>query len=193
MNGSFYDLHASPVEKLLGMTRLRRELLSYARGKTLEVSTGTGRNFPLYPEGIEITAMEPDAGMRSSAELRASRRAGVTLGDAEAEALPFPDQSFDTVVATLALCSMDDPEAAIREAYRVLRPEGRLLLLEHIRMDSKVVGKIQDLFDPAWRKVTGGCHLNRRPADWIGRSAFRIEKHESLWGGAGGLWVLKRP
>lgn len=193
MNGALYDLHASPLEKYLGLHRIRAELLAQARGKTLEIGAGTGRNFDFYPPGLEVHAMEPDAGMRKRAERRVTRYPGAVLGDADAERLPFAEQSFDTAVATLALCSVDDLDASLREIHRVLKPGGRLLALEHVRKDAIVVGKIQDLLNPGWKRLSGGCHLNLRLAEGIARSAFKVERHETLWGGAGGTWVLFKP
>lgn len=192
MNGTLYDFHAAPLEALLGGPRLRRELLSLAQGKTLEVGAGTGFNFRYYPEGLEVIAIEPDAGMRKKARGRARWYANITVESADAESLPFADGTFDTVVVTLALCSVDDPEAALREVHRVLKPGGRVLLMEHVRKEAPVAGRVLDLLTPLWRRMSDGCHLNREPSRWIARSEFSVERYDRLWSGYGGRWVLKK-
>lgn len=195
MNGSIYDFHAAPLEALIGGPRLRKELLSFAQGKTLEVGAGTGFNFRYYPNNLDVIAVEPDEGMRKKAVERARHHpnlAKLIVGDSEAESLPYPDQTFDTVVATLALCSVDDPQAAVNEAYRVLKPQGRFLLMEHIRKGSPFAGKVLDWLTPGWKRMSGGCHLNRSPAQWIEKSPFKVERHEILWRGYGSSWVLRK-
>jgi ubiquinone/menaquinone biosynthesis C-methylase UbiE len=190
MYGKIYDLFATPFEGPFGLKTMRRDLLSFAQGKTLEISAGTGFNFEYYPKGLEVVATEPHRSMREIATERAKVYPNISVESVEAEALPYPDESFDTVVATMALCSVDDPELALKEAYRVLKPQGKLLLIEHIRKDSLFAGKLLDLLTPGWRWLSGGCHLNRRPAQWIAKSKFRTEKKEAIWDGYGGLWVL---
>jgi ubiquinone/menaquinone biosynthesis C-methylase UbiE len=192
LNGALYDFLARPLEVPLGVPGLRRRLLSQARGRVLEIGAGTGANFGFYPPDATVTAVEPARRMRERAEQRARRDARFSVQDAEAEALPFGDGSFDTAVATLAFCSIDDPEKALREAHRVLKPGGKLLLLEHVRKDAPVAGKVLDALSPGWERFTGGCRLNRRLAELITASPFRVERHEPLWSGYGGLWVLVR-
>jgi ubiquinone/menaquinone biosynthesis C-methylase UbiE len=193
MNGSIYDFHAAPLETMIGGPRLRTELISQARGKVLEVGAGTGFNFKYYPEGVEVTAVEPDPGMRRRAVARARLNPRIRVGDSSAEQLPFPDQSFDTVVATLTFCTIDEPSRAAKEIFRVLKPTGHFLLMEHIRKPSPIAGKVLDWLTPAWKRLSDGCHLNREPAKWIAETPFRIERYDSLWKGYGGLWVLQKP
>jgi ubiquinone/menaquinone biosynthesis C-methylase UbiE len=112
----------------------RQWVCSQARGEVLEVAIGTGRNLPFYPNEVRLTGVDLSPAMLAVARAR-GRELGVEadLRVADAQALPYPDQSFDTVVITLSLCTIPDDREAIGEASRALRPGGRLLLLEHVR------------------------------------------------------------
>jgi ubiquinone/menaquinone biosynthesis C-methylase UbiE len=118
-----------------GMAAHRRALLAGARGRVLEVGAGTGLNLAFYPASLdELVLTEPDAAMRARLRRRvARRRPHATVAADRAEALPFADGSFDTVVCTLVLCTVPDPAAALAEFRRVLAPDGRLLFIEHLR------------------------------------------------------------
>lgn len=146
-----------------GMQERRRRLLQRAQGRTLEIGAGTGLNLPLYPDHIDdLVALEPQRKMAVGLERRANRSGltpDVVLGPAEE--LPFPDDSFDTVVSTLVLCTVDDPEQTVREVRRVLRPGGRLLFLEHVRATSPRLQRWQDRLHTPWRLFADGCHCNR--------------------------------
>jgi ubiquinone/menaquinone biosynthesis C-methylase UbiE len=148
---------AAVYEPLVGRDRKlrheRAQLLSRAQGQVLEVGAGTGLNTAFYPTGVEVTFTEPDPHM-------AKRFHGDVL-EASAEALPFADGSFDTVVATLVLCSVDDLARALAEIRRVLAPEGRLLFLEHVRgPEGSSLSRWQDRLNPLWRRLAG-CDCNR--------------------------------
>ncbi len=154
----------------------RRELLASAHGRVLEIGAGTGANLPHY-RGIEtLTLAEPDAAMRRQ---MASKLPGapvsVTVLAAPAEALPVPDASADTVVVTIALCSVDDPARALAEARRVLAPGGRLLFIEHVRGQGRRA-RWQDRVTPLWRRLFGGCHPNRDTLAAIRAAGFEIEE-----------------
>jgi ubiquinone/menaquinone biosynthesis C-methylase UbiE len=145
------------------LNRLRRELLSEARGEVLEIGFGTGVNLPFYPLGVrKLTTADPNPGMRARAQKRilASPRF-VDTWMVTAETLPMPDNTFDTVVSTMTLCSISDADAAIREVYRVLKPGGRLLFLEHGSSPDRNVKFWQDLLTPVSKSLGDGCHLNR--------------------------------
>jgi ubiquinone/menaquinone biosynthesis C-methylase UbiE len=154
----------------------RRELLAAARGRVLEVGAGTGANLPHYRDIEELTLTEPDPAMRRRV---APKLAGlafpVTVLDAPAEALPAPDASVDTVVVTIALCSVDDPARALAEARRVLVPGGRLLFIEHVRGEGRR-GRWQERVTPLWRRLFGGCHPNRDTVASIRAAGFEIEE-----------------
>jgi SAM-dependent methyltransferase len=146
-----------------GMRENRRRLLAGARGSVLEIGAGTGLNVPLYPETIdELVLAEPVAAMAAKIEARAARIGTETkVVLAAAEALPFADDSFDTVVSTMVLCTVADPQAALGEVRRVLRPGGRLLFCEHVRADAPRLARWQDRLAGAWAGFAEGCRCDR--------------------------------
>jgi ubiquinone/menaquinone biosynthesis C-methylase UbiE len=157
----FYDRALARTEAA-GLADRRRALLARARGRVLEIGAGTGANLAHYPPGTELVLVEPESPMLQRLRARAAAAdPPATVVAAHAERLPFPDASFDTVVATLVLCTVDDPDAALREVARVLAPGGRLLFLEHVRAGDDRVARRQDLLEPLWRHVGHGCHPNR--------------------------------
>jgi ubiquinone/menaquinone biosynthesis C-methylase UbiE len=167
-----------------GVRALRKELLNKARGRTVEIGAGTGLNLPHYPDDIdELLLVEPDPAMRSRLEKglsRSGRRA--RLVDAPAEHLPFAEESVDTVVSTFVLCTVDAPDVALREIARVLRPEGQLLFLEHVRSDSPRLARWQDRVAAPWRRFAGGCRCNRATGELIARCGFALhEVREASW------------
>ncbi len=157
------------VGERAGLRVHRKQLLGRARGCTLEIGSGTGLNLRHYPDDLdELVLAEPDAAMRARLEKRLSRSGRLTrLIDAPAEQLPFPDGSVDTVVSTLVLCTVDAPDAALREIARVLRPDGQLLFLEHVRSDSPTLARWQDRLAGPWRRFARGCRCNRATAELI--------------------------
>ncbi len=172
-----YDAFSLPME--LGGIRQQRERIGEdATGRVLDLGIGTGLSLPFYPHANEVVGVDPDPHMLQRARRRAERVAyPVRLVQAGAEALPVGDQDFDTVVIVWGLCTFPDPDAALREARRVLKHNGHLLVLEHVQSDSPRVAGIQDLLTPLSRSLTGGCHLNRPTVQTIERH-FEIER---LW------------
>lgn len=165
---------------------LRRELIEQAHGLVLEIGAGTGLNFPLYvPQSVtQLSAIEPDSTMLAYARQRERlARVPLTLTQASAETLPFAADSFDCVVATLVLCSVSEPEQALREVRRVLKPGGTLLLLEHVRARSRFSAYLQDLLVPLTTRLAGNCHWNRQTGQSVREAGFQIqqERHLSGW------------
>jgi ubiquinone/menaquinone biosynthesis C-methylase UbiE len=169
---------------MAGSTRVRRqfdplrhEVIGQARGVVLEVGAGSGLNFHLYEPGqVErVEAVEPDATMLRYARARLDKApVPITLTRAPAEALPFADATFDSVVGTLVFCSVSDPARALREIWRVLKPGGALLLFEHVRSESKAAASIQTMVTPFTIRLAGNCHWNRDTAQAVAQAGFEI-------------------
>jgi ubiquinone/menaquinone biosynthesis C-methylase UbiE len=159
---------------------LRRELVGDLAGRVVELGAGTGLNLPHYPRGAEVLASDLDPVMLRRAVPRArAAAADVTLFVADAQRLPLADESVDTLVCGLLLCSVPDPDAAVQEFRRVLKPDGRLRVVEHVRdEEGSRRAKIQDLVNPAWRFFSGGCNCNRRTAERIEGADFTIAELE---------------
>jgi ubiquinone/menaquinone biosynthesis C-methylase UbiE len=151
--------------------KLRRELLGDLRGDVLEIGAGTGANFEYYAPDARVVALEPDPHMLKRAEPRL--RPNIELRQAPAESLPVPDGSFDAVVSTLVLCTVDDVAASLAEIRRVLRPGGRLVFMEHVRGEG-FAGRVQDVIKPVWKWFSAGCNVNRRTEDAFETASFDI-------------------
>jgi ubiquinone/menaquinone biosynthesis C-methylase UbiE len=160
------------VADVTGLSRWRRWLVRGARGRTLEVGCGTGRNLPLYPPAVRALGVDPCWETLAAARRRAP---GALFVRASAEALPFRACAFDTVVASLVFCSVPDPMRGLAEVKRVLAPGGVLRMMEHVRSRSALGGRVQDLVQPAWTRLAGGCHPNRETERSVEAAGFRIE------------------
>jgi ubiquinone/menaquinone biosynthesis C-methylase UbiE len=169
--GWLYDLVSERSEKA-GVRARRQELLGPLEGDVLEIGVGTGMNLPHYERARRVVAVEPDEGMAKRLPLRLSNaKVPVEIVSASAEKLPFADASFDTVVATFVFCSVADPPAALAEVRRVLRPAGRLVLIEHVRGEGRVA-RWQERLTPLHRKLAGNCHLDRDTKSAIDAAGF---------------------
>lgn len=161
----------------------RRWACAQATGRVLEVAVGTGRNLPFYAPDIQLTGVDLSLGMLQRARTRADalhRQVDLRLGDAQR--LDLPDAGFDTVVATLALCSIPDDRAAVAEIARVLRPGGRLLLLEHVASPLRSVAAVQRLLEPPLIRLAGD-HLLREPDQAVGAAGLALDElTRSRWG-----------
>lgn len=167
------------------MGRRRRELVANACGRTLEIGAGTGANIPYYPDAIQALILaEPFEPMRRRLErkLGESRKAASTLA-ASAEAIPLEDESLDTVVSTLVLCTVDFPDLALAEVSRVLRPGGQLLFIEHVRSHSPRVARWQDRLETPWRHFGAGCRCNRDTIASIAAAGFSTQHEDVQWRG----------
>lgn len=169
-------LVASESEAMRGW---RRWLARRARGVVVELGAGTGANLPFYePEALDrLVLVEPSPAMRRRLTAPAAAL-GAEVVDGTAERLPLADASADCVLGTLVLCSVPDLAAALAEARRVLRPGGRLLLLEHVRAADPRTARRQDRVEPVWRRLAQGCHPNRDTARAVRDAGFRVvEEH----------------
>lgn len=170
----------------------REWVASQAKGEALELAIGTGRNLPYYPPEVTLTGIELSPAMLELARQRAQalgRAVDLLVGDAEA--LPFPDARFDTVVCTLALCTIPHPRQALQEAWRVLRPGGHLLLLEHVRSPVWPVRALQHLLEPLSVRFAAD-HLLREPLEDAQAVGFQVERLErSSWGFSERLAAVK--
>lgn len=175
---AIYDPFMRSAERA-GLSEWRAELLGHARGEVLEIGAGTGANVPFYtPAVTRLLLTEPDSDMlarlRTRVELARAQR--VQAMTAPADALPFVDATFDTVVSTLVLCSVPDVPKALAEARRVLRPDCRLLFMEHVAADDRPARLAwQRRLEPLWRRISGNCHLTRRTGDAIREAGFIVE------------------
>jgi SAM-dependent methyltransferase len=161
---------APPHEK-----RNRRELVERAAGSVLELGAGTGVNFERYRKARLVVAMEPEPTMTRKARRRAVRATvPVRVVRGVAEALPFDDAVFDTVVICNVLCSVDDPARAAAELRRVLRPRGTIRVYEHVRSLSSRGGRVQDMIQPLWSALAAGCHPNRNPVAVLREAGFEV-------------------
>lgn len=159
-----------------GLGAHRESLLATATGDVLEIGAGTGVNLQYYGEGVRtLTLTEPEQPMVRRLQKRVSEvRPDAKLVCAPAEDLPFNDDTFDTVVATLVLCTVDDQHRTLRELGRVLRPDGRLLFIEHVRSDDRKLARLQDRLKPINVRIAHGCHPNRATLDGIRTAGFDV-------------------
>lgn len=177
-----YDSIANEYERklwfdqsILGIARLRKQLMSRARGKILDVACGTGLNFPLFAPGSDITAIDFSPGMLEIARQNASQLGlNVNLAVMDAQKLDFADESFDTVVSTLSTCTFPDPIAALREMRRVCRPGGEILLLEHGHSSWPWLAGFQDRHVHQHYQENAGCRWNQDPLDLVQVAGLKI-------------------
>ena len=155
----------------------RQRVVAAASGRVLEIGVGSGLNLPLYQAATHVIGLDPSMTLLAMARARATNRTtAFELLEGTAEAIPLPDLSVDTVVSTWTLCSIPDVARALTEIRRVLKTDGRLLFAEHGRSPEPRVVRWQDRLTPLWKRIGGGCHLNR-PIDHLVRaSGFHVEQ-----------------
>jgi ubiquinone/menaquinone biosynthesis C-methylase UbiE len=174
----YYDLMEIISERTF--SSWRRELLAFAKGKVLEVGVGTGKNFPYYPDGVDVTGLDIADKMLFHAQLRADKLGfPVHLMEGDVQSLPFPENSFDTAVATFVFCSVPNPVLGLKELGRVVRSSGEILLLEHVRIDRPVIGLLMDLLNPAFVHLLGP-NINRRTVENVEKAGLLIQSIEHL-------------
>jgi ubiquinone/menaquinone biosynthesis C-methylase UbiE len=178
----FYDRLMAGTEKA-GLADMRRELLASASGRTLELGAGTGHNLPYYTDAVtELVLSEPDPHMaKRLREKLAKQGTGAresSVIEVGAQELPFDDGSFDTVAATLVLCSVEDPERATAEIRRVLVEGGKFLFIEHVRGSSPRLARWQDRLQRPWGFFAAGCHPNRATDQLLAGAGFWVDNME---------------
>lgn len=156
--------------------RLRARLAGQAAGRILEIGYGVGSNWPHLPADVSYVGIEPDPFMRERAERHRPPDRQLDLRDCDAQALDFPDASFDTVLATLVFCTIPDQQKALREVRRVLAPGGRLLFWEHVNAGSRLGRAVLNAITPLWKRVGGGCHPNRDTLQAIREAGFSVQE-----------------
>jgi ubiquinone/menaquinone biosynthesis C-methylase UbiE len=172
-----YDRQMTFFERVL-FAGGRAWVCSQAHGEVLEIAVGTGRNLPYYPAGVRLTGIELSPAMLDIAQARAKQLGrDVDLRVGDAQALPFPDERFDTVVCTLSLCSIPNVRKAVHEVRRVLRPGGHFLFLEHVRSSVLAVRVVQRVWDGFSVRLEGD-HLLREPLDYLRDEGFDVLKLE---------------
>ncbi len=176
---ALYDRGLKATEEA-GLGDMRREVLSGASGRTIDIGAGTGVNVELFPPAVtELVLAEPDPHMLRKLRPKLSRASREpTVVQAPAERLPFDADSFDTAVFTLVLCTVPDPQAALAEAARVLKPGGKLLFVEHVRANDPGLARWQDRLEGPWRFLGDGCHCNRDTVATIEASPFELQRVE---------------
>jgi ubiquinone/menaquinone biosynthesis C-methylase UbiE len=180
-----YDQYILP--HVINLAMRNRDLLPYrkriaaaAEGRVLEIGIGSGLNLAFYHSASEILGLEPSPRLAAMAEQAARRRSvPMQLIEGSAEAIPLDSHSVDTVVTTWTLCSIPQASLALSEMRRVLRPNGTLLFAEHGRSPDANVRKWQDRLTPAWKRIGGGCHLNRPIRELVESAGFSIQQIET--------------
>lgn len=189
MNDNWYDRHVLPylLDLACGVEPVRRQrekVVPLAVGRVLEVGIGTGLNMPHYDRSkvTKIIGLDPALQMHRLALKRIARaRLDVELVGLSAEKIPFDDASFNSVLVTYTLCTISDPIAALKEMHRVLTPGGRLLFCEHGRAPDEGVRRWQNRLTPYWKKIAGGCHLNRDVPALLIEAGFKCKRMKAMY------------
>lgn len=175
----FYDLLERPME-MVAVKKWRLQLMDELEGKVLEIGVGTGRNIDYYPDNLNITAIDFSEKMLARAKQRAAQlNKNVELLLMDAERMTFPDDYFDTVFTTCVFCSVPNPIKGLQEIRRVCKPGGKVIMIEHVRSEKKVIGMLMDLFNPLTVAIHG-TNINRKTVDNIYKSGFTNVNVENL-------------
>jgi ubiquinone/menaquinone biosynthesis C-methylase UbiE len=185
-HATFYQTRIMPYFvhggcSMRAFARMRERIIPRAHGVVAEIGFGSGLNLPYYdPAKVSrLIGIDPDPVMLGIARQRsADVRLEIEMIEGRAEELPLPDASVDTAVVTYALCTIPDPQGALREIRRILKPGGRLLFIEHERSAQPWRSRWQDRLNGIWGRIAGGCHLNRTPRQFIENAGFVIGLRE---------------
>jgi len=174
----YFDFANLGIERRYG--EYKRMLFTKCRGKVLLVAAGTGLDFPYFPKGLEITAIDFSPKMVEKAKEKSGAYTGkLEVVEADVMNLDFPDESFDTVATSCTFCSVPDPVKGLKEIHRVLKPDGRLLMFEHVRAGNILLGAMMDIATPIFKKF--GPEFNRRTGDNIRKAGFIITREYNVY------------
>jgi len=166
-----YDVFEQPMEAM-ALKKWRLEVMKGLEGKVLEVGVGTGKNIPYYPDDIDITAIDFSSKMLDKARSKAEKfKKNVGLSQMDAQNMDFMDNTFDMVFTTCVFCSVPDPIKGLKEIRRVCKPNGKIIMIEHVRSENKIIGTIMDLINPIIVNLYG-ANINRRTVENINKAAF---------------------
>ena len=169
-----FNLFMFPFEKIV-LHKFRKNTVSTASGDVLELGAGTGVNFKYYNKKELNSLSVLDLKISDSVRSIAKEFSKIQLFEGSAENLPFPDSSFDTVVFTLVFCSVDNPEKGLAEVHRVLKDNGRIIFIEHVKPESKRVKAVAEKVNPAWNSFSNGCNINRETLQTIKAAGFELK------------------
>lgn len=168
-----FDMTMFPLERA-GLKELRGRLIGRAQGQVLEIGVGTGANLPFYDKDRVESLTCLDLGIREKVLTFPFPRP-IHFEEGRAEELPFDTDSFDTVVSTLVFCTVGDPDAGYAQIRRVLRPGGRLIFVEHVQSHRPGLARFMNYINPAWRRLSSGCNINRHTIETMRRAGFDFE------------------
>lgn len=175
-----YDFLEKPMENM-AMGEWRREMVKELQGKVLEIGIGTGKNIEYYPDSLDITAIDFSQRMIDKASLKVEKlNKDVKLLVMDAQNMEFEDNTFDTVFTTCVFCSVPDPVLGLKEIKRVCKREGKIILLEHVKSEQKVIGVLMDLFNPLVVNLYG-ANINRNTVKNVEKAGFINIKVENIW------------
>ncbi|MCL1593266.1 MAG: class I SAM-dependent methyltransferase [Actinomycetia bacterium] len=170
---SIYNLYDAPME-MMGTRKRRKRMVEKASGEVLEVGVGTGKNLAHYADGVHVVGIDVSTGMLQRARNQAKTvPVRTNILEADVQELPFEDNTFDTALATCVFCSVADPVQGLREVARVVRPDGRILLLEHVRPTNRILGWMADVASAVTRRVFG-FRANRRTEENVAAAGLEI-------------------
>lgn len=176
----FFDALEKPMGTS-GFAKWRKEMVSQATGKTLEVGVGTGKNIPFYPENIDVTAIDFSKKMLEEAKAKYQHSPlKINFLEMDVQNMDFEDNTFDTVITSCVFCSVPNPVKGLKEIKRVLKPNGRLIMLEHVRSNNKVLGKLMDWFNFIPLNIMG-ANINRKTKQNLIKAGFNDVKVTELW------------
>lgn len=176
-----YDFFESPME-MMSLKKWRQDVMNELRGKVLEVGIGTGKNIEFYPQNIDIIGIDFSDKMLEKAKQKAMKFGNpITLKQMDAQAMDFKDNTFDTIFTTCVFCSVPDPVLGLMEIRRVCKPNGKIILLEHVRSEKKILGLLMDILNPAVVNLYG-ANINRRTVENTQLAGFKNVEVTDLFG-----------